>query len=278
MNYDREALLAINDSYKDDTRLFLRFLEERELDMSVESLAAYVNHLRENGYAAQTINKRIAGAKNRLRRVFRLAPESIDMLTAFGFEEELKDVKRSSKATKEVPEEQLLSIDDIKKLLASDAVSDRWRVMIRFFVTTGLRVSELTAIRVKDCLRMPTHWRVRIHGKGRKERMVMVPLKLMESVRKTFAGVTHLFETQGGQPYDRVNVSSAIGRVSRAVLGKRVSAHTLRHTFATHSIKTGKSVKAVSVYLGHSTTAITQDMYVHDRLDLEDIDLELEET
>ncbi len=77
------------------------------------------------------------------------------MLPLFRFEEVLKDVKRSAKATNEVPEEKLLSIGNLKTLLASAAVSEKWRVMIQSFVTTGLRVPDLTAIRVKDRPPMP---------------------------------------------------------------------------------------------------------------------------
>jgi integrase/recombinase XerD len=273
MNYDRIALLQIKDSYHQDTKRFLAFLGQRGADMTVTALADYAEYLRAEGYAAQTVNKRLAGAKNRLRRVFMATPAARDTMAVYDFERQVKEIKGSSVTTKEVPPNKLLSVDEVRILVSDVRTGKRTRLLIRFLASTGLRVSELIGIRGRDVAEVPEMFTVRIHGKGRKERRVMVPRPLMEDVRGTFNGATWLFETSHGGRYDRKNVSQAIHAAGLTVLGKRISAHTLRHTFATHAIKNGKSVKAVSVYLGHSTTAITQDMYVHDRLSLEDIEI-----
>lgn len=273
MNYDPKVLLAIKDSYQQDTKQFIAYLREWDLDMTVESLARYAEHLRAEGYAAQTVNKRITGAKNRLRRVFQASKAARDTMAVFKFEDRLKEIKGSSVNVKEVPPEKLLSVDEVHRLVSDERVGDRNRVIIRFLASTGLRVSELIGIRVRDVTENLDMYTVRVHGKGRKERHVMIPKPLMSDVVAMFRGATWLFETSTGHSYNRNNISAAIHSAGRAILGKRISAHTLRHTFATHAIKSGKSVKAVSVYLGHSTTAITQDMYVHDRLALEDIDI-----
>ena len=63
-----------------------------------------------------------------------------------------------------------------------------------------------------------------------------------------------LVDYQSGQSYE-------------VVLGREISAHTLRHSWATEQIKRGQSLKAVSLYLGHASTSITADLYVHDTLD-----------
>ncbi len=61
-----------------------------------------------------------------------------------------------------------------------------------------------------------------------------------------------------------------------AARGRSDSFHTLRHTFATLQIRRTRKVKGVSLYLGHSSTPITQDMYVHEELDLNDLSLDLQ--
>jgi integrase/recombinase XerD len=62
-------------------------------------------------------------------------------------------------------------------------------------------------------------------------------------------------------------VSYEIIKAGKRILGRRISAHSMRHSFATLAIRDGASIKAVSKYLGHSSTAITMDMYVHESLE-----------
>ncbi len=116
---------------------------------------------------------------------------------------------------------------------------------------------------------------MRILGKGQKERQVRVRRELVDRVRSCFHGKTFLFERRGGAQYTRQHVSRGIRAAGQVVLKRRISAHTLRHTFATLQIRKTHKVKGVSLYLGHSSTAITQDMYVHEELDLDELALDL---
>ncbi len=61
------------------------------------------------------------------------------------------------------------------------------------------------------------------------------------------------------------------------MLGKRFSAHTLRHSFATTALEKTRKIKALSVYLGHSSTSVTLDMYVHEEFSQEDLNSVWEE-
>lgn len=271
MKYDAAALLEIRDSYRADTRAFLRFLHARHLDMSIPSLEEYAEHLRNSGYAAQTINKRITGAKKVLRRVFTQSDEARDVLAAYQFEQRLREIRKSKLNTKEVPDDKLLTADEVKRIVEDASVPERVRLIIRTFSISGLRVSELCNIRLADVKASARHYAVRIRGKGDKERWIQLPKELVAELRRVFNGREYLFETAEHSRYDRHNVSRSINAAGRRLLGKNVTAHTLRHTFATHLIRKGMTVKAVSKYIGHSGTAITQDMYVHDSLELDDI-------
>jgi integrase len=61
-------------------------------------------------------------------------------------------------------------------------------------------------------------------------------------------------------------VSYEIIKAGKRILGRRISAHSMRHSFAILAIREGASIKAVSTYLGHASTKTTIDMYVHDSL------------
>ena len=61
-------------------------------------------------------------------------------------------------------------------------------------------------------------------------------------------------------------MSFEITKAARRVLGRKISAHSLRHSFATLTIRDGASVKAVSEYLGHANVALTLSMHVHESL------------
>lgn len=108
---------------------------------------------------------------------------------------------------------------------------------------------------------------VRVTGKGNKDRRVDIEKALFEGIRTTFGGDTFLFQTRGGKPLLPSYMSYEITKAARRVLGRRISAHSLRHSFATLTIRNGASVKAVSEYLGHSNAGLTLSMYVHESLD-----------
>ena len=105
---------------------------------------------------------------------------------------------------------------------------------------------------------------IRILGKGNKERSVAVSSVVIKRIHEVFGGKKHLFETGGGKPYRREYVSNQIKKASRRVLRREMSAHTLRHVFATTALKASWSPKKIAVQLGHSSTSITLDMYCHD--------------
>jgi len=268
-----EELLQIDDCYKSDTRHFIRFLSDRGLEIDFPGLEAYMRFLKDAGYAAETVNKRLQAAKNRLRLVFRKTEASMDVLGRYEMDRALKEIKGVKKNTKAVDTDKTLSLPEVRLLIDSEGIPERIRMFIRFLVSTGTRVSEATGIRLKDV--KPEHGfvSIRIVGKGSKERYLKVPPKLIEQLHTVFHGAAYLFETKDGKIYSRQYVSDSIRLAGRAVLGRKISAHTLRHTFATIQIRKNRKVKALSTYLGHSSTSITQDMYVHEELDLEDLDL-----
>jgi integrase len=169
----------------------------------------------------------------------------------------------------------ILSGTEYQKVLLS-ARSERQKRFIEFLWTTGTRVSEMCSIRRSDLALEENVVSIRIRGKGSKraaykERTVYITKAMLDRIEETFRGSQYLFETRGGRPYDRSYVSNQIAKLTTHVLGRRLSAHKFRHSFATRKIQETGRYKAVSEYLGHADVRITLQIYSHDTFSPADV-------
>lgn len=271
----KKQLLSITDCYRTDTRVLIRFLEEARLELDVGGLAAYATDLKRRGLAAATVNKHLQAAKNRLRLRFRSSEEARDVLAEYELNQALKEIRGLKLNTRAIDVSKTLSREEIRILLRSQATPERVRLIIEFLLVTGARISEATGILLANVRPEPGFYLIRLVGKGSKERTLKVRRELILRILNCFGGRRYLFESRTGNRYKNDPVSARIRLAGQTLLGRTISAHTMRHTFATHQIRKNRKVKALSIYLGHSSTSITQDMYVHEELDLEDLDLDL---
>ena len=265
----KRLILSIKDSYSTEVRHFVEFLEAGGLELNLEGLQAYQRSMKRVPYG--TACKRISAAKHRIRWLFDKSPESLDLTKKFRFDQAMKGVKMKKKVSSAIAERRILSAEEIQKLIASTGRAPRTSLMIEFLAFTGVRVSEAIGIRRTDVKETESNCAIRIHGKGDKEREVLIEKSLYWRIRDTFAGRMWFFETKGGRPYSRDNVSKEIGRMALKVLGKKVSAHTFRHSFATIKLRATNNLKGVSKYLGHSSVKTTADFYLHDDLTWNDL-------
>ncbi len=163
-----------------------------------------------------------------------------------------------------------LSEPDVEALLAAPDTATplglRDRAMLETLYATGLRVSELVALkRFEVNLDAGV---VRVLGKGSKERLVPLGEEAVERIsqylkarRKSDADA--LFITDRGAGMTRQAFWHLIRRYgARAIPGKRLSPHTLRHAFATHLINHGADLRVVQLLLGHADISTTQ-IYTH---------------
>jgi integrase/recombinase XerD len=168
-----------------------------------------------------------------------------------------------------------LSEADVEALLAAPDVSRplglRDRAMLEVLYASGLRVSELVALKVFE-VNLDAGV-VRVMGKGSKERLVPLGEEAVEWVRKFFSVSRkkllgkktndHVFVTARGAGMTRQAFWYAIRRYgSRALPGKKISPHVLRHAFATHLINHGADLRVVQMLLGHADISTTQ-IYTH---------------
>jgi integrase/recombinase XerD len=141
--------------------------------------------------------------------------------------------------------------------------------MLELLYSCGLRVSELTALRLSDLFFGEGY--IRVMGKGSKQRLVPIGsvarerIMLYMDVRKTKDSKNKdiLFLNNRGGELTRVMIFTIIREaVMRAGIDKSVSPHTLRHSFATHLLAGGASIRQVQEMLGHESIETTE-IYTH---------------
>ncbi len=265
----KALILGIEDSYTEDARAFVRFLQDENLALDYEGLKRYAEYLETphegKVYSASTYNKRISGAKNRIRYLAALSPEFENITRQWKLNKALGEIK-SKKVQCEIRKDKLLTASEIEILISKS--SEKLGLFIEFLAHTGLRIGALTAIRISDIEEVSgeEYFRIRVLGKGRKERFIKVSRELVGRVKAHFQGKELLFETSTHHQYCTRYISTEIHRAGKRI-NRNVSAHTFRHTFATRKIALSKDIGAVSRYLGHSSSSITLDMYNHSVLD-----------
>ncbi|HEX3275053.1 MAG TPA: site-specific tyrosine recombinase XerD [Gemmatimonadales bacterium] len=168
-----------------------------------------------------------------------------------------------------------LTVREVEALLAAPGLDEplawRDRALLELGYGAGLRVSELCGLGTTDLLL--TENLVRVFGKGGKERLVPIGRSVIGAVsvylrqlrpeldRGRSAGRVLL--NARGAPLSRVGAWGIVKRATaRAGLRKRVTPHTLRHSFATHLLEGGADLRAVQEMLGHADLSTTQ-IYTH---------------
>jgi integrase/recombinase XerD len=146
------------------------------------------------------------------------------------------------------------------------APSGRDRVLLQTAYSCGLRIGELIRLKVADIDSVRMVIAVR-QGKGRKDRLVPLSPRLLEVLRVYWEHDRPKGWLFPGQDPERPLDSSSVQRmcqnlVARLRLGKRVTPHTLRHSFATHMLEAGVDLRTLQAILGHSDLATTAH-YLH---------------
>jgi integrase/recombinase XerD len=173
-----------------------------------------------------------------------------------------------------------LSLEQVDQLIAQPDISTplglRDRAMIEVLYATGMRVSEIIAIRASD-LHLRAHYLTCV-GKGDKERIVPIGdaattwveryqregrAALMPKRRGEARSSDHLFLNARGGSLSRVGCWKMLkGHGTRAGLPSTLSPHMLRHSFATHLLERGADLRAIQMMLGHADLSTTQ-IYTH---------------
>ena len=259
-------LTANQDAYTDHFRHFARYAGERGGAIDYELIRSYFTYLNESDYSASTVRVRRQAVKKRILQASVDWPidERIKLKEILSDLDRFGDTRAPKMATNAIGSDKVIT--ESERLMLISQASTRLGLIMEFLYLTGCRVSELTGIKIGHCERKGETVYFRITGKGNKQRTVRVKAPFYNRIREYFSGEQFLFETQGGKAYSRVYISDQIRKLSLRVLGRGLSAHCFRHSFATRKVKNTGNLKGVSEYLGHSSVSITADMYVHSLL------------
>lgn len=166
---------------------------------------------------------------------------------------------RIPKKDKRLPS--VLTKDEVVKLINS-ADTEKSRLIISLLYSSGLRVSELVNLK-KDDLNVSenTGW-VR-KGKGSKDRLFVLSSSIVQSINEYLKDRENIYVFSKDKPLTTRNIQKIIKTTSRrAGINKKVTPHTLRHSFATHLLEQGTDIRKIQVLLGHSSLSTTQ-VYAH---------------
>jgi len=161
-----------------------------------------------------------------------------------------------------------LSVEEIERLIMTAGEDPRYpernRAIIELLYGCGLRISELIGLKAAD-IEFEAGF-VRVVGKGNKQRLVPLGLYARQAVeryqesRPAAAGPTAiLLLNRSGRPFSRVGLWKVVKKLVRqAGITKRVTPHTLRHSFATHLLAGGADLRTVQEMLGHADISTTE--------------------
>lgn len=247
------------DSYSADLKKYKSFLDERKKKIN-SSLRAdiidFIELLRNEGYSISSICRYISSIKALYK--YMLIEDIIDNDPS----EDMQTPKKWERLPK------ALSISEVRELLEtklSGRTVLRDSAMIELLYSSGLRVSELIAIKLGDI-----HFEagfIRVLGKGNKERVVPVNLRTIEKIKQYMnqerpdtlkkKQSQYLFVTKMGRPMSRQRFWQTLKAIGKQA-GIDLSPHTIRHCFATHLLEGGADLRSVQKMLGHSDISTTQ--------------------
>ncbi len=251
-------------AYARDLSDFVAFLEAEGVtewqQVTVLTLRQYLNWLFAQGYERRSIARKLSSVRSFFRFLARMGYISVNPAL------DLKQPRLPQKLP------MVLEVSEVERLLSSPDTSTprglRDRAILELLYATGLRVSEVASLRISDI--DFAEKLVRVKGKGGKERIALLHDEALNWLERYLTESRPLFLQRGKQVTDIVFVSQKgtpltvrqIHRIvdgyAKKVLGRQVSPHALRHSFATHLLEGGADLRVIQELLGHSSLAATQ--------------------
>jgi integrase/recombinase XerD len=243
--------------YSDSTRinycsqflLFLKFLLPRKANDIVRAdVENYVLHLVKNKWSSSKQNQAINAIKFYLEKV----------------REGAREVYYNERPRKEKSLPRVLGADEVFKMI--DATTNlKHRCILVMLYATGIRLSELLNLKLTDLNASRKVVQV-ISGKGNKDRITLfseTANELVNSYIGLYKPKVWLFEGPGGVQYSARSVDRVVKHAAkRAGIGRNVSPHMLRHSFATHLLESGVDLRYIQALLGHDSIRTTE-IYAH---------------
>ena len=240
-------------SYKNDIKQYLKYLSDKNINYY--ETEEYVKYLNKNKYAKSSINRKIAS----INKFYEWCQERNYLK-----ETKYKKIKYI-KQEKKLPD--ILTSNYINKLLNSLPTENpknlRDRTIIELLYSSGLRVSELTNLRIND---IKNNGSIKVLGKGNKTRILPMTNEAYKLIDSWITNSRSFYENEKSSDYLFIGVRGSkisareVQRIVRSKLG--TFPHSIRHSFATHLLDGGADLRVVQEMLGHSDPSTTQ-IYTH---------------
>lgn len=255
-------------SYESDLNQYGTYLKKyRNIfeanEIRKEDIEAYILTLKRNKISSSTISRKLSAIKS----FHRFCHEELN-----GFKENPAEYLEMPKPVKKLPD--FLTLEEIESMLdavnLNTPVGLRNRAILELLYATGMRVSELASMEL-DQLHLQQKY-VLIHGKGNKERIAPIGEEAIIWLRKYLVEgrqslskipTPYVFLNYQGGPLSRKSIFIFMKEIAQKVgITKEISPHTFRHSFATHLLENGVSLRVVQQMLGHEDISTTQ-IYTH---------------
>lgn len=254
-------------AYADDLGALRNFMEQRRVRsfnaIKRKHILDFLTHEKDRGMSVSTLSRRLVA----IRIFFRyLQQESL-------LDQNVVEIMDGPRGWKSLPG--VLTLKEVDRLLIApkgdDALGVRDRALLELLYATGLRVAEISSLRIDD-IRFDVGY-LRCTGKGNKVRVVPFSEAARAHVRRYLdesrpglqkdTAERHVFLTRRGLPFSRKGIWKMIRNYAiRAGISKPVSPHTLRHSFASHMLANGAPLRVIQEILGHADITTTQ-IYTH---------------
>ncbi len=247
--YSKNTIIA----YRTDIFNYFKYNEKN--NKNYYDIEKYIQHLSISKYAKSTINRKI----NSIRNFFKWCKNQKKLNI-----KEINNIK-NIKTEKKLPS--VLTSNYINKLLDTIPISStkdvRDRSIIELLYSSGLRVSELTNLKLND---LKNNKSLRVKGKGNKTRILPMTNKAYKIIKLWINSYRSEYENSISEDYIFLGVRGKkisereVQRIVKFRLG--TFPHSIRHTFATHLLDGGADLRVVQEMLGHSDPSTTQ-IYTH---------------
>lgn len=274
LTLERRASVNTCDSYAYAFKLLLEYaskrlkiapsrLEVEQIDASL--VVSFLRHLettRSNG--ASSRNVRLAAIKSFMHFMEYRVPSALEQIQRILA---IPMKKTDSRLVRHLSTEEIQALLDAPRPI--DWAGTRDRAMLHLCFAAGLRVSELTGLRLEDLSLYP-HASILVHGKGRRERCLPLWKQTAAAMRAWLAvrGTVHVPElfvnaqrepmTRSGFEYILEKYVHVAGARCPSLAAKRVSPHVLRHSCALTVLEATKDLRKVSLWLGHANMQTTE--------------------
>ena len=254
------------EAYENDLKRFLNFIfyDNKKFILDSSYIQNYISQLIDLNLEISTLQRNLSS----LRSFFcYLVDEKIINFNPA----ELIDIPKRKRSLPEVLTQEEINIL-FTNINTNNPIGIRDRAMFELLYSSGLRVSEMTSIKIIDFLD-DNEW-LRVYGKGSKERLIPLGKEVLKWVNFYLDKSRHyllnknkkndfLFVNFRGDGISRKGVWMLLKKyVSLSKITKNISPHSLRHSFATHLIEGGMDLRAVQELLGHSDISTTS-IYTH---------------